>query len=135
MHLNVQDILRLLEPGHAALIWSIFLYIIFFFALITLFSMPDKNMVPTLLIGAVLLFAIVAKLSITAFLDGVSQPIIHKGDFGMYVINVAMFVFPILAVGMTRARKNRSVAPAIITALTGAVYFFMFWLIVQRPLG
>ena len=129
--INFQDIVALLSPGTGqAIIWSILLYIIFFFGLITMFAMPDKNMIPTLLIASVLLFAIVAKLSVAA-LDLHKQTIIGKTDFGMFVINVGMFVLPLVAVGMARARKSKATAPAIITALTGGTYFFLFWFIVQ----
>ncbi len=129
--LNFQDIVALLGPGTGqALIWSILLYIIFFFALITLFVMPDKNMIPTLLILAVLLFAIVGKLSVAA-LALHKQPILKNKDFGMFVINVGMFVFPLITIGMIRARKSKATGPALITALTAGVYFFLFWFIVQ----
>src|SRR5664279_3508760 len=133
MHINFHDIITLLSPGTGQiLVWSIFLYIIFFFALITLLNMPDKNMIPTLLIATTLLFSIVGKLSVSAPSVPGSQPIIRSKDFGMFVINVGMVVLPLIAVGMTRARKNRSVAPAIITALTAMVYFFLFWLVAQH---
>ena len=130
MSINFQDVLELLKPGTGqVLVWSIFLYVIFFFALITLFLMPNKNMIPTLLAAGVLLFAIVAKLSVSAPRN---QAIMRPTDFGMFVINVGMFVFPLIAVGMTRARKNRTVAPAIATALTAVVYFFLYWLFAQH---
>lgn len=133
MNINFQDIVELLKPGGGqVLVWSIFLYLIFFFALITLFLMPNKNMVPTLLVAAVLLFAIVAKLSVSAPNVRGMQPIMKSRDFGMLVINAGMFLFPLIAVGMTRARKNRTIAPALATSLTGGVYFFLFWFIVQN---
>src|SRR3990172_9038214 len=97
--INFQDVVALLSPGGGQMfLWSIFLYIIFFFGLITLLVMPDKNMVPTLLIATTLLFAIVAKLSVGAFYLHIGQPIIKNKDFGMFVINVGMFVFPVIAV-------------------------------------
>jgi len=133
MKINPQDILTLLLPGSGQiLVWSIFLYIIFFFALIMLLTMPDKNMVPTLLTAATLLFAIVGKLSVSANNVKGGRPIIGSKDFGMFVINVGMVVFPLIALGMIRARKNKTVGPAIITSLTAAVYFFLFWLIAQH---
>lgn len=128
MDVNFQDILQALGPGTGQdAIWSVFLYIIFFFAMITLFLTPDKNMVPTLLIAGVLMATIVAKLSL-----GTSPPLLERKEFGMMIVNITMFIFPIIAVGMLRAKKNRMAAPAIITAVTGFVYFFMFWLVVQR---
>ena len=133
MKLNPQDIVTLLSPGSGqVLVWSIFLYLIFFFALIMLFTMPDKNMLPTLLVATTLLFAIVAKLSVSATSVRGGRPIIGNKDFGMFVINVGMVVFPLIAVGMTRARKNKAVAPGLAVSLIAAVYFFMFWLIAQH---
>jgi hypothetical protein len=43
-----------------------------------------------------------------------------------------MFVFPLIGLGMTRARKNRTVIWAILTALTAGVYFFIYWLVAQH---
>lgn len=137
--LNFKDVVALLGPGGGQiLVWSIFLYLIFFFGLLTLFKVPDKNMVPTLLVGAALLFAIVAKLSVSAPNVPGSRAIIAKKDFGMFIINIGMVVFPLIAVGMTRTtsrvdrRTNPATAPAIITAIIAFVYFFMFWLIAQH---
>ncbi len=139
MDLNFKDVIALLGPGTGQnLVWSIFLYLIFFFGLFTLLRTPDKNMIPTLLMATTLLFAIVAKLSVSANLVRGGRPIIHNKDFGMYAINVAMAVFPLIAVGMTRVtsrvarRSNPAAATAIITSLIGMVYFFAFWLVVQQ---
>lgn len=139
MDINFRDILALLGPGTGQnIIWSIILYILFFLALITLFKTPDKNMVPTLLMGTVLLFIIVAKLSISANAVRGGRPIIGNKDFGMYAINIAIGVLPLIAVGMTRTtsrvsrRSNPAAAPAILTAVIGIVYFFGFWLVVQQ---
>ena len=130
MDIDFQEVLYLLGPGTGqTLIWSIFLYIIFIFGVLTLITIPNKNMIPTLLLAGVLLFAIVGKLSVTA---RPAEAIIRPNDFGMFVINVGMFVFPLIAVGMIRARKSRATAPALVTAFTGAVYFFLYWLLVQR---
>jgi hypothetical protein len=138
MNINPQDILALLGPGTGAnVIWSIFLYLIFFFALVALFTMPNKNMIPTLLIAAVLVFSIVAKLSIGA-INARQTPILRPGEFGMFVINAGMFALPFIAVGMTRVtgvRKrgsNRAAAPAMLTGLLGGLYFFIFWFFYQQ---
>jgi hypothetical protein len=126
--LSLQDILFLIGPQSGQLGWTILLYIIFFFGLITMLVMPDKNLVPTLLIGAVLLAAVIAKLSISA-----RPPILEKKEFGMLILNVIMFTFPLLSAGLIRARKKgKVIPPAIITAVFGGVYFFLFWFIEQR---
>lgn len=139
MDLNFKDIVTLLGPGTGQnIIWSIMLYILFFLALLTLFKVPEKNMIPTLLMGTVLLFIIIAKLSISANSVRGGKPIIHNKDFGMYIINIGIGVLPLIAVGMTRTtsrvarRANPAAAPAIFTAVIGIVYFFGFWLAVQQ---
>jgi hypothetical protein len=139
MDINVRDILSLLGPGTGQnIIWSIMLYILFFLALLTLFKVPDKNMIPTLLMGTVLLFIIIAKLSISANAVRGGRPIINNKDFGMYLINIGIGVLPLIAIGMTRTssrvnrRSNPATGPAILTALLGILYFFAFWLAVQQ---
>lgn len=133
MNINFQDIIELLKPGSGQIIiWSFFLYLIFFFALLSLLLMPNKNMVPTLLVATVLLFAIVAKLSVSAPNVRGSQPIIRPKEFGMLVINAGMFLFPLIALGLTRARKNRTVVWAILTSVFAGVYFFAYWFFAQQ---
>jgi uncharacterized membrane protein HdeD (DUF308 family) len=129
MDIDFQAIVRALGPGSGTdLIWSIFLYLVFFLGLITLFLIPDKNMVPTLLMAAVVLCAAIAKLSL-----GIRPPILQRQEFGMMIINVLMLIFPVIAVGTIRTtKKNRASAPAILTALIGGTYFFLFWLLEQR---
>lgn len=126
--LNLQDILFLIGPSSGELIWNILLYIIFFFALITMLVMPDKNLLPTLLIATVLLVTVIAKLSLSS-----RQPILQPRELGMLIINAITFIFPLLTAGLVRAKKvGKVVAPAIVTALFGAVYFFLFWFFIQR---
>lgn len=125
----MDDILALLAPGTGQnFLWSVFLYLIFFFGLLTLFLIPDKNMVPTILMGLVLVAAAVAKISLAQR----RNPILDPGSFEMFVINVVMFVFPLVTIGMTRAKKNRSGAPAGVTALLAGLYFIVFYLFAQR---
>lgn len=133
MDINLNTILFYLGPQTGNIIWTIFLYIIFGLSVITLLTMPDKNFVPTLLMSGVILVAAVAKVSIAAQANPSETPIFTKLSFGMYVINVVPVVFPALAAGMIRARKkSRAVIPAVLTAIFGAVYFFLFWFIEQR---
>ncbi len=133
--LTFQDILSFLLPTSTYLIFDIVLYVIFFLSLLTMTLLPDKNMVPTLLAAGVMLFAIIGKLSLAALQYG-ERPIMRKADFGMYVINVGMLVFPLIAVGLTRkTRSNQQVKStpfAILAGLAGGVYFFMFWVVHQR---
>lgn len=130
-NLRVEDMLQLLELGTGLnALWSIFLYIIFFFALFTLFTMPDKNMVPTLLIATVLLCAVVAKISLAS-----NDPIFEQREFGMMIINIATGVLPFIVAGMVRRGKTRQVTAiplAIITGIAGSVYALLFLLFIQR---
>lgn len=131
---EIGRILAYLGPNTGEPIFNILLYIIFFFSLITLFTLPDKNVVPTILIATVLLCAVVAKLSMSS-----PQPIFRRGEFGMFVLNAIMITFPFLVVGTTRkARQKRSVKsnlPALMAGLFGAIYFFLFWFFIQRTLS
>lgn len=129
-NINLQELLRLLSPGQGQdLLWSIFLYLIFFFALLTLFLMPDKNMVPTLLTGAVLLMSIIAKVSLAS-----TTPIFARGSFGMVMMNVGMAVLPLIVAGMARTNKRRSKVrgPAIFGGIFGLLYFIMYLIFVTR---
>ncbi|MFO7320524.1 MAG: hypothetical protein DIU68_002240 [Chloroflexota bacterium] len=130
-NLQFEDILQLLSLGTGMdLIWSIFLYLVFFLGLITIFTMPDKNMIPTLLTAAVLLFAIIAKVSLAA-----SDPILGRREFGMMVINVGIAVLPFLVAGTIRAGKGRKsgpVAPAILGGIFGTIYMMMYLIFVIR---
>jgi len=119
-------------------IFSILLYIIFFLALIVMFTLPDKNLTATLLIAAVLICSVIAKLSLAARSAGI-DPVFTRGEFGMLAINALMFTFPFLAVGVTRrnrlGRGVKSTLPAILCGVISGVYFFLYWVIVQLPLG
>lgn len=128
--LQLNDILALLGPGTGDSIWNIFLYTIFVLATISLFVMPDKNLLATLLVGAVMLAAVIAKLSLSA-----RPPLLRATDFGMFVLNIIPFVVPMLAAGIIRAKKKAKVViPLIMTAFVGAIYFFWFWFTRQSTL-
>ena len=130
-NIELDDILQLLALGSGInAVWSIFLYVVFFLALLTLLTMPDKNLVPTLLIATVMLCAVIAKLSLAS-----SDPIFRQREFGMMIINVAVGVLPFIVAGMVRRGKTRrsTVQPlAILTGIFGTVYFLMFLIFVQR---
>lgn len=129
--LQLDDILKLLALGSGInALWSIFLYIIFFLALLTLFTMPDKNLVPTLLVAVVLLCSVIAKISLAS-----NDPIFQEREFGMMVINIATGVLPFVVAGMIRRGKTRRVTAvplAIFTGIIGTIYFLTFLIFVQR---
>lgn len=139
MQIDTQQILNYLALTptgpviQPVLLFSILIYLIFVIALITLFLMPDKNLIPTLLTAGVLLAAVMAKL-ITggAVIQG-----FRPTQFGVLIVNVIPFLFPFLVAGMTRTRKrsNPVIPLGIFTGILGGVYFFLFWFIVQRGSG
>lgn len=106
-------------PG---LIWNIFLYIIFFLAVITMFMQSDKQSSTTLMMGAVGAMAVLAKLSV-----------FKPNDLGSLIVNVGMFVLPLIVAGIAKAKK--SVGPAIMTGILSGLFFFGFWFFVQRTGG
>jgi hypothetical protein len=131
--ISLQNILFFLGPASGEPIWNILLYAIFVLALIALLLMPDKNMLSTLLIAGVLLAAVIAKLVLSSGPSG--RRILAPTDFGMFILNIIPFVFPMLAIGVLRAKKKAKVViPSILTAVLGFVYFFMFWLTEQSTL-
>lgn len=134
-NINFNEILNYLSLSPAgglanATIFSIILYIIFALALLALFLMPDKNLLPTLLIAGVLMAAVIGKL-ITA---GANIGGFRPREFGTLIINVIPFLFPMLVAGMVRTRKrsNPVVPLGIITGFFGGVYFFLFWFFLQN---
>jgi hypothetical protein len=136
MQIDFQEILNYLSPIptgpviQPVILFSLLIYIIFILALITLFVMPDKNLISTLLTGGVLMAAVLAKL----ITGGAVIPGFRPAQFGVLIINVLPFLFPFLVAGMTRTRKrsNPVIPLGILTGIFGGVYFFLFWFIAQR---
>ena len=118
--ISLDNILFLLGPNSGeGLIFNIFIYLIFFFTLVTLLLQGDKAMLTVLLCAGALLMGLVDKLSI-----------FEPKEFGAMVLHAGMFIFPALVAGMTKDKKSRP--PAVLAAIIGAVYFFMFWFLLQR---
>jgi hypothetical protein len=118
--INIQEIIRLLGPNAGlSLPWSIFVYIIFFFTLITMLLQGDKALFTTIICAGSLLLCVVDKLAI-----------FPPDEFGALIIHSGMFLLPGIVAGMTRDSKSRP--PAILASVVGAVYFFAFWFFLQR---
>ncbi len=95
--------------------------------------MPDKNLLATLLVAGVMASAVIAKLSLSV--SRPMDPILTQCEFGMYLNNLVMFVFPILAAGIIRAKKKAKVViPLILCAVLGFLFFFGYWFFVQNVL-
>jgi hypothetical protein len=131
MDLDFNQILFLIGPTSGDLIWNILIYIIFFLALFTLFAIPDKNLISTLLMAGVLMALVVTKLNIS--IRPPARPIFPPRDFIQFTLNAVVFIFPLLVAGLIRARKKGAVLPlSIVTGLFGGIFFFLFWFFVQR---
>lgn len=118
--LSLQDILQKLAPrGGVELLYDIFLYIMFFLAVITMFMQSDKQLFPTMLMAGVAAMAVIAKLNI-----------LRPKEFGTLVINIGMGTIPLIVAGITKAKKSQG--PAVIGGVLGIVYFIIFWLVSQR---
>jgi tellurite resistance protein TehA-like permease len=131
--IELRDIGTLLGFGTGTdIIWNFALYIIFFLSLFAMFKMPDKNMTPTLLIGAVLALVVIAKISLNARYIG-ERPVLTNREFGMFVLNAGMAVFPFVAAGMVRAKKKGPViGVSVLTGIVALVYLLLFGIIEQR---
>ncbi|PJF41368.1 MAG: hypothetical protein D6737_12355 [Chloroflexi bacterium] len=104
------------DPG---LPWTIFIYIIFFLAVITMFMQSSKTTTPQLMMAGVAGASVIDKLAV-----------FPATDLGTFLAHSVMFTIPILTAGMTKAPKSRG--PAIIGGVIGGVYFFAFWFFMQR---
>jgi type IV secretory pathway VirB2 component (pilin) len=133
-----QTILRYLGPRREGPFWDIlFIYPIFFFALVTLFMQGDKEMLTTIIMAVVLLLTVLSKLAPLGIFDQIAGP---RGDvliwdypkgLIVFIIHCGIFALPIIVAGMTRSKKSRG--PAIITGVLGGIYLFAFWFVMQRP--
>jgi hypothetical protein len=118
--LTLQDILSKLAPrGGVELVYDLFLYVIFFLAVIAMFMQSDKQTFPTILLAAVAAFAVIGKLGI-----------LTPKSFGTLIINIGMGVIPLIVAGITKAKKSQALV--IIGGVLGMVYFIIFWLVSQR---
>ncbi len=123
--IDFQEIIRRLGPssGFPAILFDIMRYLIFIFAFITMLLVPDKQLLASLLMTAVLGIVIVVKLNIFS-------PV----ELATLALNCALFVIPFIVAGMLRGRGRtpRAIYPALITGLLGGGYFFLFWALAQR---
>jgi hypothetical protein len=118
--LDIQEIIRLLSPRSGTdLLFDIMLYAIFLFGLITMFMQSDKTLLPTLMMAAVVLIAVISKLQV-----------IPPRNIISLILNAVMAIFPAMVAASTKAPKSRPTA--ILTSLFGFVYTVTFLLFVQQ---
>lgn len=122
---DIQDVIRQLGPSNTMpdLLFDILRYAIFIIGFITLMLVPEKQLMPSLMMTGVIGMVILAKLEIFS-------PI----ELPTLVLNIGIFVIPLVVAGMLRGRGKTptALAPAILTGLLGGGYFFLFWALVQR---
>lgn len=121
------DLVAKLAPRQGQnLLFDIMLYAIFFMSLITTALIPDKQLLPSLIMTSVMGMAVISKLEIFT-----------PDHLGTLVLNAGMFTLPMIVAGLVRARHGtpKALAPAALTGLLGGAYFFLLWALVQRNMG
>ncbi|MEM6529580.1 MAG: hypothetical protein AAF653_14880 [Chloroflexota bacterium] len=104
------------DPG---LPFNILIYLCLFLNLIAFFMQDDKDLPSTLILGGTMALLLIAKLNI-----------VDPTDLPALLINVGIFVFPIIVTGMSKAKKSKPLTG--LAGLLGGIYFFGFWAFLQR---
>jgi hypothetical protein len=116
------------------LIWDIFLYAIFLIGLLNMGLIPEKQLFPSMLNFGVIGMAVTAKLLVGEGPSKVFDPL----HFGTFILNVGMFIFPLIIAGMVRSVKgkpSKAIWPAAFQGLLGGGHFFLYWYMVQRGMS
>ncbi|HRF99001.1 MAG TPA: hypothetical protein PLZ51_27510, partial [Aggregatilineales bacterium] len=109
--LQLSDIGRLLAPRTGTdLLFDIMLYLLFFLGMVNSLLIPDKQLFQTMLNVSVIAAAILSKLLVggefyDTFADG-NVYTFPPCDFPVFIINVWMFVMPMIVAGMLRSVKG-----------------------------
>jgi len=139
--IELSDIGRLLSPRQGTyLLFDILLYLIFFFGMVNTLLIPDKQLFQSLINISVIGCAILSKLLVGGILY---SNIDEYGnfftfppcDFPVLIINVWMFVAPMLVAGLLRAvkgKRTKALEVSILMLLLGGAYFFLFWATQQQ---
>lgn len=117
---------RLAPRSGTGLLLDLLLYSLFGIGFITMILVPDKQMLPSLLMLGVIMAALIAKLQYVN---------INRCDMPTLFINIAMFCIPLIVAGMVRGRPGKTpkaLWPAVLTGIIGAMYFFLYWLTNQQ---
>ncbi|GEM_PF-625600 len=127
----LQQVGALLRPSSLS---DIFIYIIFFLSLIASFVIPEKNVQAPYMMYTVILGCIIdllrgsggEGLSSIAGLRIAGESILSDFGFLTFIIHIIMFVFPIIAAGLTRRFGQRAGALAVplclLAGLFGGIY-------------
>jgi hypothetical protein len=91
----------------------------FILNLIAFFMQDDRDLPSTLAVGGTLALLVIAKLNL-----------IEPADLLSLILNVSIFVIPIIVTGMSKAKKSKALTA--IAGFLGGVYFFGYWAFFQR---
>jgi hypothetical protein len=124
--INLQDIAARLGPSNQmpCTLFDIMRYLLFFLGFICVLLIPDKQLLPSLLMTGVLGLLIIAKLNVFT-----------PDALPMLAINSGIFVIPLIVAGMLRnvnGKPPKARGPAIIAGLLGGGHFFLFWALAQQ---
>ena len=132
MHISLSQILAALnptQPPEAAFAgWAI--YFLAVLGLIGVFMQPEGSTRDTILLSCVLFSLLIDKIVATSNLRDTIPGMTHN-SFGVFMIRVADFVFPLLVAGSTKNDKAR--VPLIFAGLCGGAYLFTRWFFEIRP--
>ncbi len=127
-NVDLQDIIGYLGPRQQTLLWDILIYACFLFSLLTMFSLSDKQLLPTLLMGATLMALLIIKLTISA--AGASEflpdPEDQIGGLIVLLLLVAVFIFPLMSGAMTKSKRGKPLG--IFSGILGGVLFVAYGL-------
>ncbi len=130
--IQLADIIDALGPRSGMdLLWDIFLYTIFLLGMINMALIPEKQLMASLLNFLIIGLAVVSKLLVGDH----NSAIFAKDDLETMVLNIGMFVTPMLIAGMLRShrgKKSKAMMPAIFMGIVGGAYFFLFWAVEQN---
>lgn len=139
--IQLSDIGRLLAPRQGTyLLFDILLYLLFFFGMVNTLLIPDKQLFQSLLNLSVVGVAVLSKLLVGGILY---SPIDEYGnaftfppcEFPVLVMNVWMFVAPLLVAGLLRSvkgKRTKALEVSLAMGAFGGAYFFLFWATQQQ---
>jgi hypothetical protein len=139
-NIRFEDIGQLLGPRTGTnLLFDIMLYLLFFLGMVNSLLIPDKQLFQTMLNISVVAVAVLSKLLVGGTLyDNFADGFVYTFppcDFPVLIMNVWMFVIPLIVAGMLRSvkgKKTNAVPVSILMGLIGGAYFFLFWATKQQ---
>lgn len=122
-----QQVATLLRPDSLS---DIFIYLVFFISLLAIFTIPEKNVQAPYMMYAVVLCCIVdllrgrggEGLSSVANFQVAGQNILSDTGLLTFIIHIIMFVFPLIAAGLTRRFGQRAGALAVPSCLLAGLF-------------